>query len=275
MLRLFSPAKINLFFKLIGLRNDGFHQLESFFQAVSLGDDLTLSRSSQDQFISNDTDLIQDPSNTILKALKLFRQKTSIFDPVQVELVKRIPKQAGLGGGSSNAATMLWGLNVIFGTKIDDQTLLDWGKEIGSDVPFFFSYGSALCKGRGEEIIHAAPPNLVSSVWIVKPPFALSTKEVYTFSKKKSKIAQSLETLMQKIYTPEPILENDLEEAAFLLCPHLALLKDELLGQDFSQVFMTGSGSSYVCIGSKPPKCKNTVQIFPVKYINRLEHQWY
>lgn len=275
MIHLFSPAKINLFFKIMGLRKDGYHNLQSFFQAINLGDELTISFASKDTYTSTDPTLNFNEKNFIYKALQLFRKKTFLKDPVKIELIKNIPIEAGLGGGSSNVATTLWGLNELFKRPASENELFEWSKEIGSDVPFFFSLGSAICEGRGEKIIPMKMPEPLSSIWIVKPNVSLSTKEVYTYSKKKTKISESLEELSKKIYSKKPILKNDLEEAAFLLCPSLALLKDELEYQGFKYVTMTGSGSAYVCIGESKPKFKNPVQIFPVQYINRAKNQWY
>ncbi|MCH9633116.1 MAG: 4-diphosphocytidyl-2-C-methyl-D-erythritol kinase [Chlamydiae bacterium] len=275
MISLFSPAKINLFFKMIGLRKDGFHNLESFFQAINLGDELTFSLSSKDEFISNDATLRFDNDNFIYQALQLFRNKTNNFSPVRIVLDKKIPKEAGLGGGSSNVATTLWGLNQLCNSAIDIAQLQEWSKEISSDAPFFFSNGSAICEGRGEIISDVKTPNVNSNIWIVKPPYSLSTKEVYLYSKKESKISDSLQILLDKVYSRKPVLENDLEEAAFMICPRLALLKDELEYQGFKQVFMTGSGSAYVCIGNHKPKFENPVQIFPIQYISRTHTKWY
>lgn len=260
---------------MIGLRKDGFHELQSFFQAINLGDDILLSTSSKDFYQCNDPSLNFNKDNFVYQALALFRNKTNILDPVSIELIKRIPKGAGLGGGSSNIATLLWGLNKLFGEPASVETLLDWSKEISSDAPFFFSLGSAVCEGRGEKIAPVERPPMKEQIWIVKPPYSLSTKEVYLYSKKQSKISESLKALIQKMYSSQPILENDLEEAAFLLCPQLVLLKDELEQQGYQKVFMTGSGSAYVCIGNQAPKCKNPVQIFPVRYINRNPNEWY
>lgn len=275
MISLFSPAKINLFFKMIGLRKDGFHNLESFFQAINLGDELTFSHSSKDEFISNDPTLGFNNDNFIYQALQLFRKKTNNSSPIKITLEKKIPKEAGLGGGSSNVATTFWGLNQIFDSKVDVVHLQQWSKEISCDAPFFFSTGSAVCKGRGEIITAAKIPAVNNKIWIVKPPYSLSTKEVYLYSKKESKISESLQVLLDKIYSRKPVLENDLEEAAFMICPGLALIKDELEYQGFKQVFMTGSGSAYVCIGNQMPKFENPVQIFPIQYINRASTKWY
>ena len=275
MIRLFSPAKINLFFKIMGLRKDGFHNLHSFFQAINLGDELSFAHSHKDNFTSTEPSLKFNHDNFIYRALMLFREKTHLKDPVQIDLIKNIPIEAGLGGGSSNIATTLWGLNELFDRPVSKNELFEVSKTLGSDVPFFFSTGSAVCSGRGEEVLPMKMPLEEMPIWVVKPNVSLSTKEVYTYAKKKSSIKESLETLSELIYSKSPILKNDLEEAAFLLCPTLALLKDELEYQGFKKVFMSGSGTSYVCMGENKPVFKNPVKVFPVKYINRKPNEWY
>lgn len=260
---------------MIGLRKDGYHNLQSFFQAINLMDQITLSRSSQDEYISNDHTLIFNDKNFVFCALELFRQKTKMLDPVRIELYKEIPKGAGLGGGSSNIATMLWGLNELFTTGYSQSDLQLWSSELSSDAPFFFSHGSAVCEGRGEIVTNYPMPKQKEFMWIIKPSYALSTPEVYLYSKKTSKITSSLEGLVESLYSDDPQHFNDLEEAAFLINPQLALLKDELEYLGFSHVFMSGSGSSLVCIGQEMPKIKSPVQIFPIQYINRVPSQWY
>ncbi len=260
---------------MVGRRKDGYHNLESFFQAVSLGDQLALEFSKNDQFLCQDPELEFNDQNLIIRALSLFRKKTYLKDSVSISLDKKIPKQAGLGGGSSNAATMLWGLNELFDKVLPVEELIELSKELGSDVPFFFSKGSALCTGRGDQVDPMPKPCEDENVWVVKPNYSLSTQEVYTFSNKQSLISDNLEALSRKIYSQLPVYQNDLEKAAFLLCPALALLKDELEMQGFKHVFMTGSGTAYICIGKNQPTSKSFVQIFPIEYINRESNAWY
>lgn len=275
MIHLFSPAKINLFFKIMGLRKDGYHNLQSFFQAINLGDDLSFSFSEKDSFSCVGSDFHWNENNFIFKAVQLFRKKTNLTDPLNIELIKRIPVHAGLGGGSSNIATTLWGLNKLFNKPVPTQDLQMWGAELGADVSFFFSPGSAVCEGIGEVVKPMKMPVKKSMMWLVKPPYSISTKEAYTFSKKESKIKEDLNILIQSLYSKNPIFKNDLEEAAFLICPPLALFKDELTYMGFKNVFMTGSGSAFVCTGEKKPEFKIPTQIYPIQYINRACNEWY
>ncbi|WP_108896995.1 4-(cytidine 5'-diphospho)-2-C-methyl-D-erythritol kinase [Chlamydia serpentis] len=133
----FSPAKLNLFLKIWGKRSDGFHELTTFYQTIDFGDILSLTSSAKDSLISNVDELVS-PSNLIWKSLAIFRRETQILQPVSWTLNKSVPLGAGLGGGSSNAATALYALNEHFQTNIPTATLQLWAQEIGSDVPFFF-----------------------------------------------------------------------------------------------------------------------------------------
>jgi 4-diphosphocytidyl-2-C-methyl-D-erythritol kinase len=137
-MRFFSPAKLNLFFRVLYKREDQYHEIASLFQAVSLGDFLSIEMSEEDVLSCNDLSLLCDRSNLIMKALDLFRKKTGIKIAVKVHLEKNIPLQSGLGGGSSNAATTLWGLNELCGRPASLRQLQNWSSEIGSDIPFFF-----------------------------------------------------------------------------------------------------------------------------------------
>lgn len=263
MLKLFSPAKINLFLKVVSKRPDGYHNLSSLFQTISLGDTLSFDIHSQDLLISSDVNLPTDSSNLILKATELFRKKTGSTQHYKIHLNKKIPTQAGLGGGSSNAATTLWACNQLTDAKIPLEELVKWASEIGSDVPFFFSQGRAHCTGRGE-IIEQLPLCDSKPFWIVKPSCGLSTPEVY----RHLKLSSQSERLLDGYY-------NDLEQPAFDLNPDLRRLKNELLQRGFETVLMSGSGSSFFCMGHVDPPQDPQLSIFPVQFINRGVNQWY
>lgn len=249
MLRLFSPAKINLFLKVLGKRPDGYHELSSLFQTIDLGDFLTFSFHSEDSLTCTDPVIPIDESNLISKAIHLFRRKTGIQKKYKVHLEKNVPIQAGLGGGSSNAATTLWALNQLSGHPATTEDLQKWSAEIGSDIPFFFSEGTAYCTGRGEHV-QSLLPQPSRSCWIIKPSIGLSTPEVY----KRLSAAPLSEEVMRrddlKAFFSEPYFYvNDLEKPAFALCPPLSALKDSLKQQGFDVVMMTGSGSAFFCLG--------------------------
>lgn len=277
MLTLISPAKINLFLHVVGRRNDGYHDLASLFQAVNLCDVLHFVLSDKDEITCTDPSIPTNSSNLISKAANLFRQKTGFSFGLRVHLEKNIPYQAGLGGGSSNAATTLWALNELLGHPVSIHQLAHWSSEIGSDIPFFFSEGSAYCSGRGERV-RALPPlsvNPPNPFWIVKPKVGLSTPEVFQRLNLARIQPCDPERCLALCLSDTPSYFNDLEEAAFSVLPDLASLKTLLVDSGLSPVVMTGSGSAFFCFGPVPPPTIPEAQIFPVSFINRTVGSWY
>ncbi len=148
-----APAKINIHLRVLGHRSDGFHDLESIFQKISLSDELTVSRiPERGEFRLESPFLELPPVNTVSRAVSLFRELSGIEDGVYIRLVKRIPDGAGLGGGSSDAASVLTALNTLFDTELPVRVLYDAACRIGSDVPFFLGGSAAVVSGRGEHV---------------------------------------------------------------------------------------------------------------------------
>lgn len=251
-LTLKSPAKVNLFLRIVGKRPDGYHELASLFQTITLHDVIHFTVSKQDALFCTDPLLPTDKSNLIWKAVDLFRRKTSLHTPVKVYLEKRIPMQAGLGGGSSNAATTLWALNQLFGEPANEHQLSQWAGEIGSDVAFFLSQGTAYCTGRGENV-QPLPSLQPRSLWIVKPTEGLSTPAVYSKVNLKNLLQRNPEDVLHSWRKGEPHFFNDLEEAAFSQMPTLQDLRQRLLTSGFHTVVLCGSGSSLFCLGNGQP----------------------
>lgn len=259
-MKFFSPAKLNLFFRVIGKRPDGYHEIASLYQAIDFGDTLTLTiTSGEDQLTCSDPHLPCDSSNLVLRAVNLFRKKTGRSFGLHAHLDKHIPIQAGLGGGSSNAATTLWALREMTGVSLSDKELSSWGAELGSDVPFFFSEGTAYCTGRGE-IVENLPSLPHLSGWIAKPLVGLSTPAVY-----QKVVPLALDT--------QPFF-NDLEPAAFSLLPELADLKTKLFKIGFEQVSMTGSGTAFFCLGPVSSPALQNVKFIPFRALQRTNN-WY
>lgn len=273
-MRFFSPAKINLFFRVLRKREDGYHEIASIMQAIDLCDVLTFSKHPADYLTCTDLTLTCDHSNLIMKALRLFRQYYE-FPSVHIHLEKNIPMQSGLGGGSSNAATVLWALNEKIGKRASLEELLKMGSQLGSDVPFFFSTGSAYCTGRGEII----EPVSVASIQgtIVKPLFGLSTPQVYQETNIQE--LEAIDPLMvrDQFQSNYPLYFNDLENAAQRIEPKLLSFKKRLLGCQFSSVTMTGSGSAFFCLhdSKKNPTIPSDVLSFSFRSIHRDPPSWY
>lgn len=273
-LSLFSPSKLNLFFRVIKRRSDGYHEIASIFQAISLGDVLEVEMSESDLITCTDSQIPCDRSNLVYKALHLFRAKTGLTQKVHFHLKKRVPIQAGLGGGSGNAATALWALNMLFQTKVNPQELCLWSAEIGSDVPFFFSLGTAYCTGRGE-ILRELSPLRETSLWLAKPNLGLSTPLVYNHCDPASLSSIDPLSVVRAFLEEKPSYFNDLELSAFKLMPELERLKEQLLALGFHTAVMTGSGTAFFCLGEVVEPNLDGITFFKVNFLRREEGSWY
>lgn len=270
-MRLFSPAKINLSLSICGKRLDGYHELMTLMQAVDLGDWISITPAEEDSMEVEGLSLSTCRDNLIWKAIDLFREKTGFSLSVRVRLKKRIPMAAGLGGGSGNGATALWAMNQLTGSPATLDELQLWSGEIGADLPFFFSSGTALCTGTGTQVESLAPlPR--REVWLVKPPESLSTAAVYRALDLQSLEAPPLPCkIIDRFRGGELPLRNDLQAAAYSLEPRLAQLHDELVGA--GPILLAGSGSTLICFGGSPPK--GVGEQFLVRYLSRPEGGWY
>ncbi len=248
-----SPAKINIHLDVKGRRDDGYHDLISLFQMISIQDEIRL-RSLKDFdvcVIEGDFDFPAN-QNTMYKAVELFRYATGIRTGVLITCTKRIPEGSGLGGGSSNAAAVLRALDVLFETGLTAQSLRFLGERIGSDVPFFCSGPAALVKGRGE-LIRRIKPRIDFTGLAVFPEFRVSTKEAYQWLDESARtipsdVAVSESQVIRMYQCIEPaawIFTNSFTrvlEQRFPVYKELFMLFKDL-GADFSLI--SGSGSSF------------------------------
>jgi len=178
VIELRAPAKINLSFRILRRREDGFHEIETLMAPVSLCDRLTIQRADELTLTCDDPSLSVSDDNLVLRAARLFLQATSIDSGLRIHLAKRIPHGAGLGGGSSDAAAMLLGLNQLMNTGLPREALAKLAAEIGSDVPFFLFASAARCSGRGE-LVMPAPLTRRMRLLLLKPTFGVPTPWAY------------------------------------------------------------------------------------------------
>lgn len=274
MYSFFSPAKINFFFHVIGKRSDGYHEIASLLHTVSFGDYLTFTPSQTDCFIiEGNRQLPKDSSNLIIKALEMFRKKTGWKQSLHIHLQKNIPLGSGLGGGSSNAATTLWALNSISELRIPKDELQKWSAELGSDVPFFFSNGCAVCSGRGE-IVENKPPIEEENIYLILNDKNINTKKVFshvTPSQKPIDISKLIQDTLEKRY---PCI-NALEEAACKVYPSLLHKKNNIMSNFVGSVFMTGSGGSFVGVGTPREKLYTQYRLVKAVCIEKAQNKWY
>ncbi len=274
MITLLSPSKINLFLRVLGKRSDGYHELATLMQTIDLADTLQMSKSSHDRLSCSDPHLPMDSSNLVHKALTLFRKKTGVTDHFEIHLDKHVPMAGGLGGGSGNAATTLWGLNELCGKTASLEQLIEWSGELGSDVTIFLSSGTAYCTGRGEKI-RSLKPLAPQKLWIVKPEEGLSTPQVFRHLNLTALEPRDPEKCLNQFLQGKPVYFNDLEAAAFALSPILALLKQQCQNQGFSTVLMSGSGTSFYLMGDKTPVLAPEFLVYRAAFIQRQDGAWY
>ena len=277
-MRFFSPAKVNLFFRVLRKRDDGYHDIASLYQAIDLCDTLYIQLSHQDHLFCDHPSLRTDDSNLVLKAVQLFRKKTGLSFHVKIELYKLIPLEAGLGGGSSNAATTLWALNCLTGYPVSTSDLASWSGELGSDVPFFFSQGTAYCTGKGDLFKSLANLSFLSGkkLWIAKPSYGLSTPSVYKACDLSLFPSRDPEMILTDFMEGRPQYFNDLEFPAFSLKPELKILRQTLLSLGFLSVTLTGSGTAFFCLGPLTLKPRlDDIEFYETKPLSRDEGHWY
>lgn len=241
---LFPPAKINLGLSIISKRNDGYHELETCMLPIPFFDILEILPANEFSFHQSGLEIPGlKGDNLCEKAFRLLHKKHTIPNAM-IHLRKQIPMGAGLGGGSSDAAYILKGLNELFRLELSDEDLENLAAELGSDCPFFIKNEAQLAKGRGEKL---TPVNLTLKGYflvLLNPGIHVGTKEAYAGVKPSMK-EKPLEVLLENpisIWQNEII--NDFEQSIFANHPKIETLKQELINVGAMYAAMSGSGSS-------------------------------
>lgn len=247
-MQLQAPAKINLSFEIKGRREDGFHEIETLMTPISLSDRLTIERgttAAEVEFSCDDPSVPNGEENLVVRAARLFQERTKIGAGVEIALEKHIPHGAGLGGGSSDAAATLLGLNELFETRLDQKTLLELAAQIGSDVPFFILGCAATCRGRGEIVEPASLPARFNLL-LMKPDFGVPTPWAYG----RWKNSRELPGVDYAAQTFSGVrFFNDLERPVFEKFILLGHLKTWLRQQaEVEAALMSGSGSTLFAV---------------------------
>lgn len=242
-----APAKINLWLRILGKREDGFHALETRMCPISLADTVTIRRREQGETVltCSDETVPTDESNLALKALRIFEERVGNQGAWEIHLEKRIPHGAGLGGGSSDAAAVLRGLNQLCGAPLSLDQLCEAAAVLGSDVPFFLHERTCDATGRGEHVVPVDFPWTLHLV-LIKPPFGIPTPWAY-------KNWAGSEELLGVRYSPQSCewgsMQNDLERPVFQKHFLLPTLKNWLLEQQETvAALMSGSGSTIYAV---------------------------
>ena len=244
-----APAKINLSLRVLGKRSDGFHELETLMAPIGLADRIEISHGGGKgiEFLCSDPELPGGPDNLCVKAAEAFLTATGLDHGIRIALMKKIPHGAGLGGGSSDAAAVLKGLNELFDHPLVEEELHLIALTLGSDVSFFLHGGAAMCRGRGE-ILGEAPAIPDRTLLLIKPPFPVPTVWAYGhYAELKESGKRVFTQQLQRLSEIEII--NDLEPAVFHKYLLLPTITEWLLEQNGVEcVFMTGSGAAMVAV---------------------------
>ena len=250
MLCLRAPAKLNLYLRVLGKRPDGFHEIETLFERIDLADELTIEPAGGLTLTSTDPALSCGEDNLIIKAARILRRATGTSLGARIHLSKCIPVSAGLGGGSSDAATALVGLNRLWELGLPRERLTALAAELGSDVPFFLT-GAAFAIGRGRgEVCEPLPEAPSLAHVLIVPPERLSTKDVYNSRQFTLTASAPSITMITHALRNGSLgelahgLRNDLEPEAIRRCPVINTMLACLSDLGCAAARMSGSGSS-------------------------------
>jgi len=268
-LTLNAPAKINIGLNIIAKRLDGFHNLETFFYPIyDLHDQLIFEKSNSFIFDSDNADLIRDPDNLIIKAHTQIENHINKKLPVKIFLNKNIPIGAGLGGGSSDAAATLVGLNEFFELGIDYLKVRELSIKLGSDVPFFVNSKPAVGYSRGE-ILHQSNCYIELPILIVNPGIHISTKDAFSNILPKKSLfdyEHFIKTEKLDFSYIKNKLGNDFEESIFEKYSEIENIKTTMYESNAIFSLMSGTGSTVYGIFNNLSDAKNAALKFPHKY---------
>lgn len=242
-----ASAKVNLALEVLGKRGDGYHEIATVLQAVDLFDRLTVETADTLSLRADDPELPIDEGNLVMRAARLLQKTAGIEKGARIELQKRIPVAAGLGGGSSDAAATLWGLNRLWGLRWPRARLQELAVELGMDVPFFLGTGRAVARGRGERL-QALPGGGGYALVLVNPRTPLSTREVYGrvpagWHAEPTGTDRVIEALRRRnVATLAAALTNNLERVVEPVLPVIGRMKAALLAAGALGAIMSGSG---------------------------------
>ncbi|MGA0163137.1 MAG: 4-(cytidine 5'-diphospho)-2-C-methyl-D-erythritol kinase [Bdellovibrionota bacterium] len=250
-MKIISPAKLNLILRVGPLEDSGFHQIASLMTTLAWGDEMEFFFSPKSETkieIECDRQDLNHEKNLAVRAAHLFSEEFNVSFQLKIKLKKQIPSEAGLGGGSSNAASVLKFLKGHAGRAIEDQKLNSLAAKLGSDVPFFLGSASAWCTGRGEileackipyfEVLLVFPKTGISTSWAYKKLDERRNQQSISFDSKRPKWSENPHDILD-------LLENDFESLALENFDELERLRIDLENSGALKAQMTGSGSCF------------------------------
>lgn len=234
-----APAKLNLFLHITGQRPDGYHLLQSVFMLIDWCDTLHFEKRSDGAISREDLTIALPADDLITRAARLLQRHTGCTEGVHIAVEKQIPAQAGMGGGSSDAATCLLALNQLWELKLGLPTLEKLGLQLGADVPFFLRGHNAWVEGVGEQITPISLPP--AQFWVLKPDSGVETSQIFTHPE----LERATKPAIISVFAAAPydFGHNDLQPVAQAICPDVSKAL-QVLSKAGMNSKMTGSGSA-------------------------------
>lgn len=234
-----APAKLNLFLHITGQRPDGYHLLQSVFMLIDWCDTLHFEKRSDGTISREDLTIALPADDLITRAARLLQRHTGCTEGVHIAVEKQIPAQAGMGGGSSDAATCLLALNQLWELKLGLPTLEKLGLQLGADVPFFLRGHNAWVEGVGEQITPISLPP--AQFWVLKPDSGVETSQIFTHPE----LERATKPAIISVFAAAPydFGHNDLQPVAQAICPDVSKAL-QVLSKAGMNSKMTGSGSA-------------------------------
>ena len=250
-----SPAKLNLFLHILDRREDGYHNLQTLFQLLDYGDQLSFSINKQPEInVISDLKDVKPQDNLVFKAARALQEATNCSWGCEIQLAKKIPMGAGLGGGSSNAATTLVGLNSLWQCNLSHDQLAEIGSDLGADIPVFVKGLSAFAEGIGDKLT----PISLNPIWylVVTPKIKVSTEQIFCHSElTRNAPAIKIRALSEELY------RNDCQSVVETLYPEVKQVSDWL--KRYGNPLMTGTGASVYCRFDSQQEAKKAQQTVP------------
>jgi 4-diphosphocytidyl-2-C-methyl-D-erythritol kinase len=283
-------AKVNLGLRVIGRRADGYHEIDTVFQTISLHDTIILSRTDDSRLIfsCDDRALPVDETNLVVRAARALQKNYAPQKGARLQLIKRIPSQAGLGGGSADAGATLIGLMRLWQVELEATVLRTIAAELGADVPFFLGGGTARGTGTGHHLRELADV-AERFLLIIKPNDNISTAEAYAALKCGSLTSVPAKTILASSQSGEffdisdsEALRNDFEPVVFALSPEIARAQAALLRAEACAAVLAGSGSAVFGVFDSGDAQKRAIQaieletgwrVFPCKTVGRESYR--
>lgn len=257
-----APARIPLFLRVVGKNSDDSPKVVSLRQTIDLCDQISICQSDMDHF--------QSLSPLILETIALYRKKSGNLQSVTIKIESKVPIRVGLDAQSSHGATVLWALNQLADKPVSEETLQGWGAELNSEIPFFFTSGTARSSEFGLESLESLPRK---EVWIATSEHDMPKDALLKRLALLDLQDRELEKILER-YLVAPEYFNDFEEAAYALNPKLAIFRQQIAEKGFQSVVLAGTGPSFFCLNPiTAPQPDN--QLIATHYLNREKGNWY